>query len=207
MQNVYFEYCRFNVAARGLLTDPLTVRSQFVDRAESNGGQLYGIWRNFGSLGLRRDEGIALTAWSSEAGARAASPVKNAQTNVLKATVRPTTDTPPSFRGVYVFRWFEIHSKNWETFRDLSNEAWPNMENVFDANICGFWRSLDTNAVDDKVLLLTRYADLAVWESSRWWRNPHTDAGESMSRFDFRNDLTESSIAYPAQPIFASGPG
>ena len=72
MLNVYFEYCRFNVAARGLLTDPLTVRSQFVDRAEGNGGQLYGIWRNFGGLGLRRDEGIALTAWNSEAGARAA---------------------------------------------------------------------------------------------------------------------------------------
>jgi hypothetical protein len=207
MQNTYFEFCQFEVEPRRLLTAPGEVRTKFVQRARATGGQLYGFWRNLGGLGLRRDEGIAVTAWRSQEAARASAPVANSQPHVLQATVRPTSDAVPTYPGIYVFRWFDIHAKNWETFRDLSNEAWPNMESVFDANICGFWRSLDIQEPDAKVLLLTRYADLSVWEASRWWRKPSSDAGAAMSRFDYRNDLTESSIAFPVQPIFASGPG
>ena len=87
----------------------------------------------------------------------------------LEATVRPTDDVPPAYDGVNVFRWFDIADADWTDFRDMSDTAWPNMEEVFDVNICEFWRSLETAPPAAKVLLLTRYADLSVWEASRWW--------------------------------------
>ena len=70
-----------------------------------------------------------------------------------------------------------------------------------DLNICGFWRSQDTAPPAAKVLLLTRYADLSVWEASRWWNNPAAEADESMSRFRKRNDMIKSTVAYPSLPI------
>ncbi|MEM7404669.1 MAG: hypothetical protein AAF458_05210 [Pseudomonadota bacterium] len=206
MQNRYFEYCRFKVPPRELLTNPVGVRNRFRARAESSGGTMFGCWRSLGGLGMSRDEGIALSAWPSEDAARGAPDLVGSEQHFLEASVRPVTDDPVGYTGTYVFRWFDLKAQNWETFRDLSDEAWPTMERVFDANICGFWRSLDVEAPECAVLLLTRYADLSQWEASRWWHKPQTDADAAMSRFDARNDLTEGSVAYPAQAIFAGGP-
>ena len=90
----------------------------------------------------------------------------------------------------------------WQNFCDLSDAAWPNMESVFDANICGFWRHVDTPAPNSKTLLLTRYGDLSVWEATRWWNKPVDKMDQSMSRFKIRNELIDATIAYPALPIF-----
>lgn len=200
--NRIFEYCRYRTAPRALLTDPAGIRSGFVDRAAASGGKLFGCWRSLVGLGLARDEGIAVTAWPDRAAAEAAPPAADAETRLMEATVRPTSDAPPAYPGVYVFRWFDVAAADWETFRDVSDAAWPNMEAVFDVNICGFWRCLETQPPASKTLLLTRYADLSVWEASRWWNNPAAAADASMSRFKARNELIDATVAYPAMPIF-----
>jgi hypothetical protein len=203
----YFEYCRFTTVSRGLQSSVPIIRSEFAKRAGENGGSLFGCWRSMVGLGLARDEGIALSAWPDEAAARTAGAPQieglvSSNRHFLKATVRPTDDIPPTYEGVYVFRWFDIEASDWEAFRDISNAAWPNMEEVFDVNICGFWRSLDVANPASKVLLLTRYADLSVWEASRWWNKPTTEADASMSRFKKRNDMIKATVAYPSLPIF-----
>ena len=198
MKNPIFEYCRFQTSPRGLMSDGESHRRSFAQRAQLSGGTLFGCWRSVVGLGLARDEGIALTAWPDEALARAAPVVEGAEQVILTATLRPTDDESPTSPGVYVFRWFGIEQQNWEAFAKISDAAWPNMESVFDTKIYGFWRSLESTQDRDDVLLLTRYADLSVWEASRWWNNPVKEANESMSRFARRNDMIDSTIAYPS---------
>jgi hypothetical protein len=202
----FFEYCRFTAPPRALMADPDAIKDGFDRRAVESGGALFGCWRSLVGLGLARDEGIAVSAYAEEAAARAAPAPDFAglvcsERRIIEASVRPTSDAPPVYEGVYVFRWFDINAADWEDFRDMSEAAWPNMEQVFDVNICGFWRALDTDAPEASVLLLTRYADLSVWEASRWWRNPDAAADASMSRFKKRNEIIKSTIAYPSLPI------
>ncbi|MGI9356504.1 MAG: hypothetical protein ACR2PF_15255 [Rhizobiaceae bacterium] len=180
------------------------MREEFAERAAASGGKLFGCWRSMVGLGLARDEGIAVTSWPTEELARGVPAVDGAEHYVLETTVRPKTDLEPELHGVSVFRWFDVPAADWEAFRDISDAAWPNMEEVFDVNICGFWRSLDVMPPESRTLLLTRYADLSVWEASRWWNNPGRAARSSMSRFQARNDMIQSTIAFPTLQIPAS---
>lgn len=204
--NKFFEINRYWVEPRRFQTDPEGLRSAFLDRAAASGGKVFGVWYSVVGLGLARDEGIAVTSWADEASARAAAPVDGgiveSHSAILEASVRPVTDAPPEYDGLYVFRWFDIDAGDWPAFREISDAAWPNMEEVFDANICGFWRNLDVQEPDAQVVLCTRYADLSVWEASRWWKNPAPAADGAMSRFRKRNEMIKSTIAYPALPIF-----
>lgn len=200
--NPIYEYCRFKTAPRALQSAPEAARKRFAERATASGGTLFGCWRSVVGLGLARDEGIAVTSWASVEAANAAVPVVNAERILLQATVRPLTDAAPTYEGIYVFCWFDVAEAEWQDFCDLSNAAWPNMESVFDVNICGFWKSLDTQPPASKTLLLTRYADLSVWEASRWWNTPVAAADASMNRFKARNEMIDATIAYPALPIF-----
>jgi hypothetical protein len=195
-----FEYCRFRTAPLALMESPEQTQQQFTNRAAANDGHLFGIWRSL-NLGLPRDEGIALTAWRNEAAARAAPAVDGGESTILQATLRPTTDEPPSYPGVYVFRWFDLASADVGSFLELSAKAWPNMESVFDVNVCGFWRSLDVDEPGARGLLLTRYADLSVWEASRWWSNKSADAKVSMTSFKRRSDVVTSTVAYAMMPF------
>ena len=200
--NPIYEYCRFKTTPRALQSAPEAARKRFAERATASGGTLFGCWRSVVGLGLARDEGIAVTSWASVEAANAAVPVVDAERILLQATVRPLTDAAPTYEGIYVFRWFDVAEAEWQDFCDLSNAAWPNMESVFDVNICGFWKSLDTQPPASKTLLLTRYADLSVWEASRWWNTPVAAADASMNRFKARNEMIDATIAYPALPIF-----
>lgn len=200
--NQIYEYCRFKTAPRELQLAPKATYESFAERAKASGGKLFGCWRSVMGLGLARDEGIAVTSWASVATAKAATPVADAECILLKATVRPLTDAAPLYEGVYVFRWFDVAEAEWQDFCHLSNAAWPNMESVFDVNVCGFWKSLDTQPPASKTLLLTRYANLSVWEASRWWNKPVAAANASMSRFKSRNEIVDATVAYPALPIF-----
>ena len=204
--NRYFEYCRFTTEPRLLLSEAQRVKDAFAERARASGGYLFGGWRSMVGLGLARDEGIVLSSWpDAQSASNVSAPdfegIASAQIQSLEATVRPIDDTPPAYDGVYVFRWFDIDATDWEAFRDISDAAWPNMEAVFDVNICGFWRHRDVVEPDAKILLLTRYADLSVWEASRWWNNPAAAADASMGRFKKRNEMIKSTVAYPSLPI------
>lgn len=196
--NPIFEYCRFQTAPRAHQDNPIASREFYAARAKASGGKLFGCWKSLVGLGLARDEGIAVTSWPDIKTARAAPAPANAERAIIEATVRPLSDAPPTYSGVYVFRWFDVAATDWETFRDISNAAWPNMEDVFDVNICGFWRSLDTPAPASKTLLLTRYADLSVWEASRWWKQePVAGADAFATGLRARNDMIQATVAYP----------
>ena len=129
--NKYFEYCRFQTPPRRLLSEAGLVRKAFAERAANNGGTLFGCWRSLVGLGLARDEGIALTSWPAPELVRSAPAVDDAEHHVLEATVRPKTDAEVSLSGISVFRWFDVPAADWEAFRDISDAAWPNMEDVF----------------------------------------------------------------------------
>jgi hypothetical protein len=100
---------------------------------------------------------------------------------------------PPSKRGVYAHRWFELSERDWPEFVSLSEGAWPDFEASFEAEIHGFWRSLEAAATKARVLLLTNYPSLAVWERSR---RPTSAAGE---RFARRHQLTEYTVVVTTQ--------
>ena len=91
----------------------------------------------------------------------------------LTPTVRPTDHSPRSKEGIYVFRWFEVNPADIDEIVRLSDEAWRNFEGDFDTEIQGLFKGVD---VPSRMLLLTWYRNLAVWEASR---NPAPAAREN----------------------------
>lgn len=196
--NETYEYRRFKLAAGAWEHFSERLRGEGARAAEAKGGTLFGVWR--GQIGLEANEGIALTAWPDEealaAGAAALhglfADALESRAERLVATLRPDQPTPPPRTGVYAFRFFSIVDDDWAEFADLSARAWPGFESSYDAQICGFFRSLDVRPPDARVLLLTRYASLAVWEASR------ADIGRS--EFQRRQKLTRSTIVCTTVP-------
>ena len=118
----------------------------------------------------------------------------------LTPTVRPTDESPPRPRGVVALRWFEVETKDWEEFLDLSANAWPAFESAHDANILGLFRAPDTDVA--RALLATRYASLAEWERSR--RAIAAQSGEQAEagkRFRRRQEITKKTIVRVAPPL------
>lgn len=168
-------------------------------KARSLGGALYGVWA--GQIGLDRDQGIVMTAWTDLATAKRAGPSSTKADGLrtdspvyLEATVRPKADQKPTAPGFYAHRWFHLLDSDWPEFLALSNEAWPFLENAVDATVLGFWRALDNvQAGHCEVLLLTHYATLNDWERSRWWGRPAPAAKAAMQRFRRRTELVLNS--------------
>jgi len=196
--NETYEYRRFKVAAGDWDHFAERLRGEGAREATARGGTLFGVWR--GQIGLEANEGIALTAWPDEealaSGAAALhrlfADALESRAERLVATLRPDEPTPPPRTGVYAFRFFSIVDEHFTEFADLSERAWPGFESSYDAKIYGFFRSLDVRPPDARVLLLTRYASLAVWEASR------ADTGRS--EFQRRHKLTRATIVCTALP-------
>ena len=177
--NAYAEHC--DAAARGA------------------GGALYGVWA--GQIGLDRDQGIVMTAWDDLDAAKhhggnvtTMPGVETGPPTYLQSTVRPRADEQPDAPGFYAHRWFELPEQSWEEFLELSDSAWPSMEEAVDAQILGFWRTLEhEHDAAFRVLLLTRYATLNDWERSRWWGRPDPSAQDAMERFRRRTELVQRS--------------
>jgi hypothetical protein len=113
--------------------------------------------------------------------------------HTLKPTVRPQADSAITPGGVYVHRWFEVSQASVADFIDLSAQAWPGFEALFDAEIFGLFEvtSEQTGAPADSrhLLLITRYASHGAWEDSR---DPTTEAMQTFAR---RAQLTLSTRA------------
>lgn len=111
----------------------------------------------------------------------------------LAPTARPAADATPAAGGVYVHNWFNIDAGAVEEFVDLSVEAWPDFESRFDARIFGLFLAeesdIDRSQGARRLLLMTRYGDLGVWQASR---DPTTEA---MKIFARRRELTRASLA------------
>lgn len=178
------------------------VRGPVAEAVASAGGSVFGLWR--GEIGWHTDEGALVTAWPRggdqahellEATPEVIDSVIASSVEPVVATVRPVEPTPPTEDGIYAHRWFEIASEDWPEFVELSQGAWPEFEAAFGARIIGFWRSLDSEAGRDRVLLVTRYPSLAVWERSRPYApEPVEGVAEARRRFLRRAELTQRTI-------------
>lgn len=102
----------------------------------------------------------------------------------FQSTIRPVEATPCSRQGVYVFRWFTIKPNAAQDIVRLSGEAWPTFEAEFDTEIQGLF--VEDAAKPERMLLLTWYRDLSVWEASR---SPQPAARENFLK---RHQLTTS---------------
>ncbi|MFM8375517.1 MAG: hypothetical protein ACKN9P_05585 [Phenylobacterium sp.] len=111
----------------------------------------------------------------------------------LSPTARPERGAKPAAGGIYVHNWFNIDAGAVEEFVALSVEAWPDFEARFDARIFGLFLAeeseLDRSQGARRLLLMTRYGDLGVWQASR---DPTTEA---MKIFARRRELTRVSLA------------
>jgi len=160
-----------------------------------------------GMIGFASDEGVLMRAWQdSDAlaaqGARtmsAAEGVTGSSVERLVPTARPVTNAAPTEPGVYAHRWFWIQPQDQDEFVRISDEGvWP----FFEADGCrivGLWRSMEPGPLA-KLLLITRYRDVAHWERTRPQEpEPPPGADErlyAMSRNAVRRraELTQRSI-------------
>jgi hypothetical protein len=111
----------------------------------------------------------------------------------LTPTVRPDPADHPAPGGIYVHRWFAVGSDSVPEFVELSAQGWRDFEARFETRIFGLFQAERTAADRQqgatRLLLITRYKDHGVWETSR---DPTTDA---MATFARRSRLTLDSWA------------
>jgi len=170
-------------------------------RAGECGGDLLGVF--LPQLGFASHERAVLTRWQDEpADLLGACPWVGAISNErLHPTARPSQADRPRPGGVYVHRWFTIDPANQAEFVKLSTEAWVGFEEEFDSQVFGLFAA-EPRAEDGasrRMLLMTRYAGHAVWETSR------RPSAEPASRFRRRHELTAltrgcSTILAPLEP-------
>jgi len=152
-------------------------------------------------LGWANTQAAALIAWPDGDDGREAALQKLAGERALAAlTIEPLTPTArpqpgDSLKpgGIHVHRWFHIRADALDAFVALSTQGWRDFEVRFDANIFGLFAAEHTpQDINDgvlRLLLITRYGDHGVWETSR---DPTTDAMQAFTR---RQALTRFSVA------------
>ncbi|MBQ61722.1 MAG: hypothetical protein CMQ19_06570 [Gammaproteobacteria bacterium] len=109
---------------------------------------------------------------------------KLAETINLVPTARPTDHAPRTREGVYVFRWFDVMNRDIEKIAELSAEAWLTFEPGYEAEVQCLFAEQDQESEQGKMLLITWYQDLSVWQDSR---KPPVEA---MDNFKRRHQLT-----------------
>jgi hypothetical protein len=152
---------------------------------ETQGIRLYGIFA--GLLGLATNEIYVVTyspqPHSLQATVTAAGLELEASHEFLP-TARPTEHAPLTKPGIYVFRWFKVKNTDVKAIVELSTTAWKSFEAGFQTQVQGLFAEPESAAVFGQMLLITRYADLSVWEASR---HPSDEARENFQR---RHTLT-----------------
>ncbi len=159
------------------------------------GGQVLGLFTP--QIGWVARQAALLVRWAPDAkgrdgeigGLMRGKTVTFAQRGKLAATTRPAMADKPRPGGIFVHRWFVVKTANVPEFLALSQEGWRDFETRFEANIFGLFTA-DRTAVDVRngavrLLLITRYRDHGMWESSR---DPSTAA---MAAFQRRSAITK----------------
>lgn len=158
----------------------------------SGGDGILGVFAPL--LGYASNEALVLTdeRASSDAVLKG-SGVSAAEWRRMSPTLRPHQGAVPQAGGIYVHNWFTIDADGFDEFVQLSGAAWTDFEARFDARIYGLFAvepaASETSAGARRLLLMTRYADLAEWQKSR---DPTTEA---MKMFARRRELTRVSLA------------
>jgi hypothetical protein len=110
----------------------------------------------------------------------------------LVPTVRPLSSERPAPGGVVALRDFEVAPNDLDEFIDLSVGAWESFEAAFDATVLGLFRRSDVTGPEVGLLLVTRYASLAVWEKSRAAVPARTGRlAEAGERYRRRREITQ----------------
>ena len=163
------------------------------------GGEVLGLFTP--QLGWHARQAALLVGWRPDASGREAEiegltkapGVAKVERQKLAATARPTATDRPKPGGIYVHRWFVIGAESQDEVVALSVEGWRDFEARFDTNIFGLFAAertaADKAAGVTRLLLITRYKDHGVWETSR---DPSTDA---MAAFMRRQKLTRDTWA------------
>jgi len=134
---------------------------------------VWGVWS--GLFGLANNELIAITLvddldlkkpWPDE--------FEVVDEQLLLATERPNSFSPPSLQGLYVFRSMETESKNIDEIVRLSAQAWETFETTeeYRSQPTGLFKPRNPGAVST-MWLLTWYDGFKSWEKSR---DPHEEA-------------------------------
>ena len=165
----------------------------------SAGAEIKGVFVS--QLGWAISQAGALIAWpNGDDGRDAAMAVLAEDPSVaslnidrLTPAARPQLNDAPRPGGIHVHRWFRIRAETLDEFVGLSIQGWRDFEVRFDANIYGlFAAERKQRDIDDgvlRLLLITRYGDHGVWETSR------DPASEAMQSFARRQALTQFSFA------------
>ena len=183
--------------SNGILDLVKIINTRILPEAGQAGYSLYGLF--FGLFGLASNE-IYLAAMREDDGPFpdgitplsklvAEQDLTLQESYQLAPTVRPTEHTARSRAGIYVFRWFDVLNRDVDQIVKLSDEAWVPFEGGFESEVQGLFAEKDRRPEQGKMLLLTWYRDLTVWENSR---KPSPEAKE---RFLKRHDLTVETIA------------
>jgi hypothetical protein len=163
-----------------------TIRNVLAPLAAADDQESFGIFT--GVFGLSTNELYWITTGIPETGSLA----KHARDSGLQVqlaldlvpTVRPTDHTPLSKPGIYVFRWFDVLNKDVDEIASLSEQAWVSFEGDFDSQIQGLFALQDRQDDKGRMLLLTWYRNLTVWQDSR------APSKEAMNLFIKRHALT-----------------
>jgi len=201
-----YEFLRIkDTKSNGILNIVKTINTQILSEAKQSGYSLYGLF--FGLFGLasnelylvavREDNGPFLDGFTPLSKLAARHNFSLQESYQLNPTVRPVEHTMRTKDGLYVFRWFDVNNRDVNEIVKLSDEAWIPFEEGFDSEIQGLFAEGDRSHEQGKMLLLTWYRDLSVWEASR---RPSKEAKE---RFLRRHDLTIETIAI-ATRLFVS---
>lgn len=167
-----YEYRTLTVARGGWGALARSIFGPLAEATSQAGGSAFLLCA--GMIGLASDEGVMMRAWpdadalgaQAERTMSAAEGATGSTVERLVATVRPVTSAAPTEPGVYAHRWFWIQPQDQDEFVRISDEGvWP----FFEADGCrivGLWRSMEPGPLA-KVLLITRYRDVAHWERTR----------------------------------------
>ena len=182
--------------SNGILNITRAIPAILADAGQS-GYTLYGVF--FGLLGLSSNELYLVAVREKDdpvsdfvtplAGRVLDQGFSIPENNRLSPTVRPIDHAMRTKDGIYVFRWFDVNNRDVDEIVQLSDEAWVSFEGGFDSEVQGLFAERDRSDRAGKMLLLTRYRNLGVWEESR------KPSKEAKDRFLRRHELTIETIA------------
>lgn len=190
---LYFNYATLTTSGNSWRPWLQTLREDGIDKLTALGGELYGMWSPI--FGLASNQLILMTSWDSPDGVTqhvtemltALDGIVSVAHHMVVPTVRPTTNTPPSKPGLYVHRWFLMEPGHVDEAVELSNTAWETFEHTFEAEVIGFFRTIEPQTELSELMLLNWYPNLAAWEASR----NLSLAPEARQRFRRRLELSK----------------
>jgi hypothetical protein len=197
-------YCLVRIAgihAAGIRVRQGHLDSQLLPSLRAAGASLWGAFA--GLFGLAADEVFLMTSWQS--GSQPSSSLQQAVAKSqglsvaakydLTPTVRPTNANPQERDGLYVFRLFQVETKDIEEFISLSAKAWTtiNVAKGWQSEPLGLFAPIERSEEQSVLVLVTWYDGFQSWEGSR-----AVAPGSSQVSADFvrRSELTINTTAY-----------